>query len=193
MKKTIVWLLALIFAFSAVALAEAELPAEPEATEYVSEEQGYSFMPPAGWFQMNNEMFQDLVNYVGEELLTQMGLSQAYMDYIAQLGMVVFYNEDMTSNFNLVAQQAPGMTTALLPSLEAALKLQLETIGATGIEFGAMAEFADEEYCTLTYALNGIPTAQYYRVNDGVLYIFTMTNMTDEDVATVLESFVIAA
>jgi len=188
MKRTLAIIFAAVLCVTAVAYAQ---PAEDIELETYESEHGYSIDLPEGWFKLDDESFQKMVDAVGEEKIAQLGLSEESLSTINQLGMEMFIAGDYLSNINIIATPASGATLAMFPALEEVIKQQLEATSATDIAFLGAVTAGTNDYYAVTYVLTGATGWQYYSVIDDVMYTITCTSASDEDVAVVLESFAV--
>ena len=169
--------------------AAAEAPEALESAAVVSE-YGFRVRLPEGWFAIDSEYVGQFIESVGEEIASAKGIDQNLLNQLAAANMSLFYAPNMIGNFNVVREDAGGVTMDNFPMVEATLQQVLSSQGITDFRLSGPVEINGKSYYVGNFtAQAGFDQMQYYCVANGYLYTITLTNVSDVDAQQIMESF----
>lgn len=169
--------------------AKAEAPEIPDGATV--SEYGFSVQLPQGWFAVDSEFVQQIVESVGEEMAAASGFDQNLLDQLAAAGTSLYYSSDMSANFNVVRESAGGITMDDFASLEPVYQELLSSSrGITDFKLSGPVDIGGNPYYVGSFTAPGdLEQKQYFCVAKGYIYTITLTNVAEGDAQQIMESF----
>lgn len=201
MKKRLSLLMALLMLL--LCTASAETTVQPQTL--TSPDGSYSFNVPADYIPMNSQTAKALFTTDEmQEMLAQMfGLDDAsqldaYFAVLEASNMLFIYSGDMMANMNVQTTEAT-MTMEMMVQfkdlLDSTIVQQYGALGATeeDVTLMDMQEIGGRQWYAIQVVLSGMKINSRMTIVDGVQYTFTFSDMGDDVMQLVLESFQVNA
>lgn len=201
MKKMLSLLLALLMLAGCIAAAETAV----QTQTLVSPDGSYSFNVPADYFPMNTETMKAMftTDEMKAALAEAFGLEDAsqlepYLAMIAASNMLFVYSGDMQSSLN-VQITAATMTMEMMAQykslLDATIVQQYMALGAAEEDITLMdiQEVGGRQWYAIQVVLSGMKINSRMTIVDGQQYTISFSDVGDDVVQLVLESFQVNA
>lgn len=173
--------------------ADAGAVAPSAAGETITSANGYSMTLPEGWFLFDQEMYQQLLDLYGENFMEAAGITLELFESLDFSQQEIYYSADMMSNMNVSPSPASGLTTEILPMLEDTFREMFIAAGFADYSVDGLVDFSGNQFCAWTLTMqNGISARQYIIIADDTMFTFSMSGVSDADIALMLGSFSVA-
>lgn len=163
------------------------------AGETITSANGYSMTLPEGWFLFDQEAYQQRIDLYGEEFMEAAGITPELFESMDFSQQENYYSADMMSNMNVSPSPASGLTTEILPMLEDTFREMFIAAGFADYSVDGLMDFSGNQFCAWTLTTqNEMSVRQYIIIADDTMFTFSMSGVSDADIALMLGSFSVA-